>query len=306
MSGLNLNHLAIFDAVATEKNISRGAAKLMISQPAVSKQLAQFEHALGVTLVERLPRGVRLTQEGELLARYARQIFNLRDETALALAGFRGLTRGTLRIGASTTIATYLLPQLIVRFKRKYPMVSTALEVTPSASVQRRLLDGEIDLGFVELFDENDALDAKVIYHDELVAIGSYRHPLARKRGVTLEHLAREPFVLRDTGSDTKSFVVRVLAQKGVTLSPVMSLGSTEAIKRAVSAGIGVAIVSRLSIDLELRTRRLSVLPVRGLSIKRPFYRLLRSGRRASPASQAFLNLAQARQADRETGRQGE
>jgi DNA-binding transcriptional LysR family regulator len=299
MPPLNLNHLAIFDAVATEKNISRGAARLMISQPAVSKQLAQLERSLGVTLVERLPRGVRLTQEGELLAQYARQIFNLREEAELALAGLHKLASGRLRIGASTTIATYLLPEVIVRFKKKYPRVAVQLEVTRSGAIQRRLLDGEIDLGFVELLDENSGLDAQVVYQDELIAIAPPGHPLARRRSVKPERLAQEPFVLRDTGSDTKSFVERVLAQKGLALTAMMSLGSTEAIKRAVAAGVGVAIVSRLSIDLELRARRLAVVPVQGLSIKRPFYRLLRAGRPVSPASQAFLDVMG-------NGRQGE
>lgn len=291
MSRLNLNHLAIFDAVATEKNVSRGAQKLMISQPAVSKQLGQLERCLGVALVERLPRGVRLTQEGELLARYARQIFSLREEAELALTDVRRLERGSLRIGASTTIAIYLLPELIVRFKEKYPRLAVQLEVARSADVQCRLLDGTIDLGFAELFDGDEALDAAVVYQDELVAIARPQHPLARKDKPTLQQLVREPFVVRDTGSDTKSFVERILAQKGVRLVPVMSLGSTEAIKRAVAAGIGIAIVSRRSIELELRARRLSVLPVAGLSIKRPFYRLFRAGRPPSPAAQAFLGL---------------
>jgi DNA-binding transcriptional LysR family regulator len=296
MSHLNLNHLAIFDAVAAEKNISRGAAKLMISQPAVSKQLATLERSLGVTLFERLPRGVRLTPDGELLAQYARQIFNLRDEAELALASARGLTRGRLRIGTSTTIATYLLPEVIVRFKRKYPHVQTPLDVTRSANVERRLLDGEIDLGLVELFSGETSLDAELFFTDDLVPIARRGHLLSWKRSITPDQLLREPFILRDTGSDTKSFVERVLTQKGLAPKAAMSLGSTEAIKQAVAAGLGVAIVSHLSIELELTAKRLAILPVRGLSIRRPFYRLLRKTNPTSPATRAFLEVLNGKQ----------
>jgi DNA-binding transcriptional LysR family regulator len=293
MHPLNLNHLAIFDAVAAEGSVTRGAAKLMITQPAVSKQLAVLERQLGVELLERLPRGVRLTEEGKLLARYARQIFALRDEAQAALVDIHNLSRGTLRIGASTTIGTYLIPDSMVRFRRSYPGIRTYVDIARSADIERRLLDSDLDLGLIEHFSGEPRLNASAFYKDDLIAIAPARHPLARRRLILIQELCREPFIVRETGSETKSFVERFLAQKQITVAPILSVPSTEAIKKAVAAGLGVAIVSRLSVDLELVAKRLAVLPVKGLSIERVFHRLSVPGRKPGSATSAFLDVLQ-------------
>lgn len=287
---MNRNHLAIFYAVAEEMSISRGAARLMVSQPAVSKQLGQFERSLGVRLLDRLPRGVRLTQAGELLLTYARRIAAAEAEAQQALDELKGLRRGRLRIGASTTLGVYLLPDAFVRFRTRYPAIAMTLELARSSDIEQRLTDGRLELGFTEAFSGTTDLEAEVLMNDQLVAIVSPRHPLARKRRVTAEQFCREPFVVRDTGSDTRSFVEQHLAAKGLSVRPVMSLGSTEAIKRAVAAGVGVAIVSRLSIELELKARRLVVLPVTGLSISRPLYCLRPLGG-GGVAAESFVKL---------------
>jgi DNA-binding transcriptional LysR family regulator len=286
---MNLNHLAIFHAVAQERNVSRGAGRLMISQPAASKQLLQLERALGVKLFDRVPKGVRLTEAGELLAGYAARLFAIEAEAEAAMQDLRGLRRGRLRIGASTTLGVYLLPDAFVRFRRAFPQVRSTLEVIGSAAVERRLLEGDLDLGFIESFSGDERLKAVAFHTDQLVPIAPPGHPLARKRRVTPEQFCAEPFVVRDTGSETKSFVERALASKGLTIHPVISLGSTEAIKRAVASGLGVAIVSKLSIGLELETRRLAVLNVAGLSVRRPLYHVVRAGSDPSKAVMEFL-----------------
>ncbi|HXE53873.1 MAG TPA: LysR family transcriptional regulator [Tepidisphaeraceae bacterium] len=288
---MNLGHLLIFHAVAQAGNLSRGAERLMISQPAASKQIAQLERALGIRLLDRLPRGVRLTEGGELLESYASRIFTLEAEAEEAMRELQGLRRGRLRIGASTTIGVYLLPEPFVRFRHAYPQIRTQLEVSNSATVEERLLAGELDLGFVETYSGHPELRAGILRQDELAAIASPAHALARKKRVSVEQLCREPFVVRDTGSETKSYVERELARRGLSVTPVMSLGSTEAIKRAVAAGIGLAVVSRLSIGLELETRRLRVLPVAGLALKRPLYELRSATAGPVPAFEAFRSL---------------
>ena len=288
---MNLNHLAIFHAVAMERSISRGAERLMVSQPAVSKQLAQLERSLGTRLLDRFPRGVRLTEAGELLAGYARRIFALETEAGLAVDEVRGLRRGRLRIGASTTLGVYLLPEMFVRFTQQHPEVQTRFDVAGSATVERRLLEGDLDVGFTEAFSESRQLQAEVFRTDDLVAIAARAHPLARKRRVSAEQFCKEPFVVRDTGSETKSFVERSLAEKGLIVRPVMSLGSTEAIKRAVAAGIGVAIVSRLAIGLELQVRRLAIVPLTGLRIRRPLYQVRMRAASRSAAADEFAAM---------------
>jgi DNA-binding transcriptional LysR family regulator len=288
---MNLNHLAIFHAVAQTGSVSRGADRLMISQPAVSKQLSQLERSLGTRLLDRGSRGVRLTEAGQLLNDYAGRIFGLESEAESALSELAGLRRGRLRLGASTTIGVYLLPEIFVRFRTDLPLIRTSLEVVGSALVEQRLLSGDLDLGFTEAFSGSELLEARIFRTDELVPIASPAHPLARKRSVSPEQFCAEPFVVRDTGSETKSFVERELARKSISVSAVMSLGSTEAIKRAVAAGIGVAIVSRLSIALELETGRLAIVPVRGLSLRRSLYSIRQKRSQPAPAATAFLKL---------------
>lgn len=288
---MNLGHLSIFRAVAEEGSVSRGAQRLMISQPAVSKQLAHFERSLGVRLLERLPRGVRLTDAGEVLLDFARRISALEEQAHNALDELRGLRRGRLRLGASPTAGVYLLPDVLVRFRRKYPEIQTSLDVERSSVIEQGLLDGGLDLGITEMFSGSSQVEANVFRHDELVPIASPRHGLARKRQVTAAAFCREPFVVRDTGSETKSFVERALAARGIEVIPALSLGSTEAIKRAVAGGMGVAIVSRLSIGLELQTKRLVEVRVTGLKIRRPLYLLRRAATRPSRATEAFIDL---------------
>jgi len=288
---MNLNHLAIFHAVAEEGNISRAAERLMISQPAVSKQLRLLERSLSATLFDREPRGVRLTEAGRLLATYAARIFALEAEAQRALGELSGLQRGRLAIGASTTIGVYLLPELFVQFRKRFPAIDVTLEVASSRTVQQRLVDRAIDIGFTEMPIDEDSLEAKCFMSDQLVAIVPPRHRLLRARRVTAEAFCREPFVVRATGSETRSFVERALLERGLSFQPVMSLGSTEAIKRAVAAGIGVAIVSGLSIGLELRAKTLRTLSIAGLNLSRPLFQVLPKESTRSAALAAFVEL---------------
>ena len=288
---LNFAQLAAFRAVADAGSVGRGAEKLLVSQPAVSKHIRQLEKMLGVTLFDRTPKGVRLTDAGELLAGYARRIFSLANEAEQAVADLRGLRRGRLALAASPTIAVYFLPGLLVRFRRKYPGVSLGVEVENAVVLQRRLVDGDVELGFSEVPPARPEIESHVFLHDRLVAVASPKHELAGKRRVTAEELCRQPFIVRETGSTTKSMVERALGERGLAVQPVMSLGSTEAIKHAVAAGLGVAVISRLAATPELATGRIVELKVTNLSLRRPLYRLSLRGRRRSAAAMAFLEL---------------
>src|SRR3954451_4576553 len=170
---INLAHLAVFHAIACEGSVSRAAERLMVSQPAVSKQLRQLERSLGGgRLFDRLPKGVRPTAAGELLAGYARRIFALQAEAEQALAELRGLGRGRLSVGASTTIGVYLLPEVFVRFRQAYPGIAMHLEIANSEVIRRRLADGAIDIGLTEgTVDADGGFEAAVFMEDELVPI---------------------------------------------------------------------------------------------------------------------------------------
>ena len=292
---MNRNHVALFHAVAEAGSVTQAAESLHLSQPAVSKQVGELEKFLGMRLLERLPRGVRLTDAGKLLAEFARRLHGLEQEAARALEEFRGLRRGRLAVGASTTIAAYLLPQAFAEFHRRYPKIELCLEIANTRDIQRCLLDGVVELGLTEGVIESEDLDSQVFQQDHLVAIAPPGHALSRKKRVLARELCQEPFILREEGSGTRAVVERALQARGLSVKPVLSLASTEAIKRAVGAGIGVAIVSRLSISQELRTGLLVEISVRDLVIRRPLHLQRVRDRHPSPVMDQFLSVLAAR-----------
>ena len=291
---MNRNHLALFHAVAQAGGISRGAERLHVSQPAVSKQIKELEDALGIRLLERLPRGSRLTDGGKLLAQYVQRMAVVEHETARAIDEFRGLKRGRLAVGASTTIGAYLLPQVFGEFHRQHPDIELRLEIANTETIQNQLMEGSIEVGLTEGLMEAEHLDSEVFHEDELVAIAPRGHPLLKQKRVTARELCREPFILREAGSGTRAVVERALGKRGLTVKPVLSLASPEAIKRAVIAGVGVAIVSRLAIGCELQIGSLVVIPVKDLVIRRPLHLQKLQSKSPSPAVSQFLKLLHA------------
>jgi DNA-binding transcriptional LysR family regulator len=288
---MNLNHLALFRAVAQEGSFTRGAERAYVSQPAVSKQVSELERALGTVLFERIPRGVRLTEAGELLLGYAQRLFALEADAERALAELRGLERGHLRLGASLTIGAYVLPELLGEFHRRYPGVALSVEIANTEAVEHMILEGHVDLGLTEGFWESEELVATTFQEDTLVVIAPPTHPLLAQSPLTAERLCAEPLILREHGSGTRAVAERAFAARGLTLLALMSLGSIEAIKRAVAAGIGLAIVSGLTLDLELAAGRLAVLPLADLVMQRPLHLLFRRSASESRATRAFREL---------------
>ncbi len=290
---MNFGHLAVFYAVSKAGNVSRAAEELMISQPAVSKQLKELERSLGVMLFDRLPKGMRRTTAGDTLAEYAQRIFSTAIEAEQAMDDLRGLRRGRLVVGASTTIGVYLLPEVFVRFRKQYPGVRLELEIANSDVIRKRVVAGEVQVGMTEGVIDSDDVESIVFAVDRLVAIAAVKHRLSAKRSVTAKALCAEPFVVRETGSGTKSVVEKALANKGLVIAPAMSLGSTEAIKKAVAGGVGVAIVSALAIGLELKAKQLVQLRVSDLKIERPLHRLRCRHYAESAAAKAFMKMVQ-------------
>jgi len=286
--------LALFHAVAQAGGISRGAERLHVSQPAVSKQIKELEDALGIRLLERLPRGSRLTDGGKLLAQYVQRMAVVEEETARAIEEFRGLKRGRLAVGASTTIGAYLLPQVFGEFHRQHPDIELELEIANTETIQNQLMAGSIEIGLTEGLMEAEHLDSEVFHEDELVAIAPRGHLLLKQKRVTARELCREPFILREAGSGTRAVVERALGKRGLTVKPVLSLASPEAIKRAVIAGVGIAIVSRLAISCELQIGSLAVIPIKDLVIRRPLHLQKLRSKNPSPAVSQFLKLLHA------------
>jgi DNA-binding transcriptional LysR family regulator len=292
---MNLNHLFLFRAVAEAGSFSRAAESVYVSQPAISMQVAELEAQLDLTLFHRLPRGVKLTAAGQLLFGYAQRLGALADEAQRAMAELKGLHRGRLSIGASTTIGVYLLPDLLGEYRRRYPEIDLQFDIANTEQIVNRLVDGTLDAGLTEGLPPNrDELDNVIFLRDELVPIVRPDHPglATGSEPLTLRELCAEPMILREPGSGTREVIEGALAKRRQKLQRIaMVLGSTEAIKRAVAAGLGVAIVSHLTIQTELALGRLAILSVRGFQLTRPLLRLCCRNREQDPATLAFLAL---------------
>jgi len=292
---MNRNHLALFHAVAQAGSISRGAAAAHISQPAVSKQIAELEDALGVRLLERLPRGCQLTGAGKILADHAARWRSVENDAARAIEEYRGLKRGRLALGASLTIGGYLLPAVVAEFHRQFPEIELHLEIANTEHIQQSLLAGTIELGLTEGPLDSEELESKEFFQDELVAIAPAGHPLLKKGRVTVREICREPFILREEGSGTRAVVERALRRHGLKVKPLLSLASPEAIKNLVAAGAGIAIVSRLIVALELQAGSLDIIPLKDLTLQRPLHLQRLRGRSQSPALAKFVDVLKAR-----------
>ncbi|MDE2235939.1 MAG: LysR family transcriptional regulator [Gammaproteobacteria bacterium] len=288
---MNLWHLAIFHAVAETGSISAGAARLRISQPAVTRQLQQLEAALGSTLVDRLPRGVRLTESGMLLYDYAQRIFALENEAEDAVREMRQLYTGELAIGASSTIGNYLLPPLLAEYRRRYPGVEISVEISNTHNIEANLLNRRLALGLTEGALKSPELHAEVFLQDQIVPIASARHPLARQRRINDQALSRETLLLREPGSGTREFVDLMLQRRRLKFANSICLGSTEAIKKMAAAGSGVAFISRFAIEAELNSGTLKLLAIPELNRSRPLYWGRLHRRHLPMAAMAFLAL---------------
>jgi DNA-binding transcriptional LysR family regulator len=295
---LNLNHLRVFRAVCETNSITGAARLLRISQPAASKQLADLESSLGVVLVDRRSRGVRLTAAGEVLGRHARRLFQEERAAEAALQALIGLELGHLAVASSTTIGNYIVPGVFGELHGAHPQVRLELEIGNAARVEELVLEGQLDLGLSEGRVASEALHVEVFTHDQMVLIVAANHPLAKRataESISQAELQALPFIVRERGSGTRQVVQDALAQRGIDISPAMSLGSTEAVKNAVAEGLGAALVSRLTVDLELASGRLCALEMKGLSIRRALHLLMLEGKQPSPAAREFLRLLRLR-----------
>lgn len=249
-------------AVAEEGSIGAAARRLRVTQPAVTERIRAFERRTRLDLVERTPRGSRLTTAGATVADWARDVLAASDRLEAGIEALRAERNSELRLSASMTVAEYLLPGWLAELARRLPDTGVALRVRNSRDVTREVLDGTADLGFVEGARVPRGLHRRVVTNDELVVVVGPRHPWRnRRRPVTAQELASAALVLREPGSGTRETLERVLARAGASITPRSALGSTAAIKAAVEAGDGVAVLSTLVVDGEVRTGRLAAVP---------------------------------------------
>ena len=288
---INLHQLKIFHTVARSSSFSRAAAELLISQPSVSIQVGELERQLGADLFELVGKSVRLTEAGRVLDDYAARILALIDEARGAVDELKGLRRGRLLLGATPTPGTYVLPPLLGRFKEQYPGIEIILHIKETRRIQEMLLAHELDLGVVGGKVGFPDLESSVFLTDELVLVVAPSHRLAALPAVRAADLAGEPFILRERGSGNREVVDDALHQAGVHVTPVFELEGAEMVKQAVAANLGISILWRCAVDLDVAAGRLRRVPVDGLEMKRAIWLVRRRDDRRSRAAQAFLEM---------------
>lgn len=290
---LNLQALRVFAAVAERGGFSRAAAVLHLSQPAVSRAVLGLERDVGLPLLERGARGVRLTDAGAALYARARELFAVERTAEEEVRAQLGLAAGVLRVGASTTVATYYLPALLGEFRAAHPGVRLVVASTNTRAVARLLLQRRLDVALVEGPVRTSRIAVRAWRDDELVVIASPAHPLAHEAAVVVTRLADEPFLVRERGSGTRTVAARALAAHGIRPPTGLTLGSTAAIAEAVAAGLGLAMISRAAATSLVQLGRLVVLPIcdgagRALDVRRPLSELRLPERAPSAPAAAF------------------
>jgi LysR family transcriptional regulator, low CO2-responsive transcriptional regulator len=266
---ITLHQLRVFKAVADNLSFSQAAHGLRLSQPSVSYQVKELERAVGMDLLDRLGKHVALTQAGHLLYGYVRQTLNVIDEASVALQELQGLERGSLKVGASTTVGIYVIPTALGAFKKLHPGLAISLEIGARGAVQEKVLKNELDLAIVGPPLKDPDLVVLPFISDELVVIAPHGHPLAKRRNLGLRDLREEPFLMREEGSGTRFEVEKAARKANVRLEVGMELGSNGAIKHAVESGLGLAILSRYAVGLEETAGKLALLDVEGFPIRR-------------------------------------
>ncbi len=292
---MNLNQLRVFCEVVERNGFTRAAEALYLTQPAVSRQVRELERYYGVELFEQIGKRIFPTEAGTTLYNYARQVFHTLDDLEVELNQIKGLKAGHLRIAASATAGTYLLPPLLGRFKKKYPGVEVTLEIHNSQQVEQRLLQyQQLDLGVTERPVLEDALFSEPFDTDELVVIVSPDHPLANRGEISSNELRGERFIHREPGAGTRTLLDEEFTRLDLRVKPIMELGSTAAVKQAVAAGLGVSVVSSRSISLEREAGLLCALRCPDMKLTREIRYVHHRDRRLSRSASAFLEILKA------------
>lgn len=266
--------LKVFCTVAETKSFSRASEIIHLTQPAVSLQIQALEEIYETRLFDRSPNTISLTPAGEVLYRYAKEILSLYAAATKNIGDLTGLVKGSISIGASTTIGNHLLTPVLADFRKTHPKIKINLFVGNTKRIVEMLNAGNIDISLVEGDIAKQKLSVEKLIVDELVVIVSPQHPWAKKREVSIFDITKEPFISREEGSGTRQIIEKYLHQHGISAGDMrisMMLGSTEAIKEAVEGGMGVSVVSRWAARKESKYGSLNLLSIREGKLLRDF-----------------------------------
>ena len=275
MLPFTLQQLRILKAVATEKNFTKAAEVLYLSQPSLSKQIKTLEKNLDILLINRENNKISLTENGKVFLQYSERILALCEESCRALIDLKNGDRGNLTVGASQTIGTYLMPRVLALFAQNYPQIDLKVQVNSTRLIANNVLNREIDIAVVggEIPNElKKNLSIKHFVEDELSLIISKSHPFAKKKKINKENLYYLNFITLNSNSTIRKFIDNILIQNGIEtkqLKIIMQFNSIEGIKTAVSLGLGAAFVSSSAIEKEVELKTIEILKIENIRITR-------------------------------------
>ena len=284
--------LQIFESIFRLGSFTRAAEELFLTQPTISMQIKKVTEAVGMPLFEQVGRNVEPTEAGRELYQACRQVFDILSNLEMKVADLQGLKRGRLRICCITT-AKYFAPEMLGEFSQAYPGIDLALKVTNRERTIERMSANEDDLYIMGQAPENELeVNAYQFAPNPLVVMAPRDHPLAEKKRISLKKIAEEPFIVREPGSGTRDITFKIFEEKGLRPSVRMELGSNEAIKHGIVAGLGISVMSLHTLALEGHTGPVAILNVDRFPIMRSWYMVHPKNKELSLAAQAFLDFA--------------
>ncbi|MDM1551234.1 MULTISPECIES: LysR family transcriptional regulator [Empedobacter] len=273
--------LKVFDTVAKRLNFTKAANELNITQPAVTKHIKEIELNLNIKLFERNGTKIKLTKAGEILLKYTEEIFSVYQKMEFEIGQLQEKQKGTLRLGASTTIAQYVLPPILAEFRKRFPEIQLSLVIQNSEKIEDLLADHKIDVGLIEAQIKNRTFHYFPFMKDEIVLVSRQNHSISTKNNIKLDDLKNIPLVFREPGSGTLETIDLALKSKNIKLNELnieIQLGSTESIKSYVLHSDALAFLSIQSILQELKNQTLTIIDIKNLVIERNFNFIIPEG----------------------------
>ena len=292
---LDTHRLKIFISVAELKSFSKAAKELYLTQPTVSQHITTLESFLGITLLNRTGKGILLTNAGNTLYKYAKQIIDLTDEALQSIELLKGKKTGNLTLGASTIPGEFILPNILGNFKKDYPEIKISIKISDTQKIINDLLEHSIEIGVIGAKVPNPKLTYTRFLEDELILAVPKNHKWWNLKGkIEISDLIKEPFILREDGSGTLISMAATFKKLGLEkneLNIVSEVGSTTAVKQSIKAGLGISLVSERALSEELKMKTLKKIPIKDIRFTRTFYIIRNKQNSSSPLGQAFFKF---------------
>lgn len=287
MKQATLHQLKVFEAAARNGSFTRAAEELFLTQPTVSMQVKQLTKAVGLPLFEQVGKRLYLTQAGQELFATCKEIFERISQFEMTVADLKGMKQGKLRLAVITT-AKYFVPRLLGTFCQLYPGIDITLQVTNHSGIVERLKENLDDLYVMSQLPEHLDISYQPFLENPMVVLAPINHPLAQEKNISLQRLSGEPFILREPGSGTRTAMQKLFDEHGVSLKVKLELGSNEAIKQAITGGLGISVLSRHTVTTE--GSQLTILDVEHFPIRRYWYMVYPAGKQLSVVARTYFD----------------